>query len=207
MIGSTFEGGGPVAPGIETPLTITSPRYLLDERGQLYKDKDELKVLPKDSLGSVSLRIEGEELWGRVDVVGVDVAREEFVVVEDTLEEWDVGLDSTNSELSQSSLKLSDSAFELERTTSDLAQERVIVRRDHNSRESTAAVETDTHAFSWTEHFDSSSIRLEVVGGILGGDPTLDGVTSWNDLLLAESHILQGSSGCDHDLRLNEINS
>lgn len=89
----------------------------------------------------------------------------------------------------------------------DFDHQRVVVRRDDGAGEGRSRVETDSHAFSRAEHFNSSGIWLESLGWIFRSDSALDGRSIGLDGVLRQFKVLQRLSFSDTDLCLNQIDA
>mmetsp|Transcript_21282 Transcript_21282/g.39968 ORF Transcript_21282/g.39968 Transcript_21282/m.39968 type:complete len:250 (-) Transcript_21282:845-1594(-) len=128
-------------------------------------------------------------------------------MLQDVEEERLICGDTTHAELLQSALQLLGGLLALGRLSGDLDEEGVVVRRDLGARESRSVVEADAHARRHPEDVDSSGVRPEVVGGVLGCHADLHGVAAARDLVLGQSELGKSSPRCDLDLRLDDINS
>lgn len=138
---------------------------------------------------------------------GVNVAGNEVGVVEHVCEEALVGGNTTNTELGKSALQLVGTVVTVQGTSSELDEQRVVVRSDVSVDETGAIINTDTHATRAAEDLDDAGVRLESSGGILSGDTALHGVTTDGDVLLLEAKVLESLTASNANLALDKVNS
>ena len=78
---------------------------------------------------------------------------------------------------------------------------------DLGTSETRAGIETNTVTASTAIHLDLSSIRLEVVRGVLSSDTALDSETTLGDCLLREAKLGKCGTGCDLDLGGDDVDA
>ena len=150
-----------------------------------------------------------EQLGRLIDEPGRVVAGEEARVLQQRLEESEVGGDAADPVLAQRPVHPGHRLLGRRRPGGDLLQHRVVVARDHGTRIGGAAVDADAEAEGAAIGGDPAIVWDEVVLGVLGGDPALQGVA-------VEAHrVLGGDAGLgqradpaalgDADLRLDDI--
>lgn len=66
--------------------------------------------------------------------------------------------------------------------------------------ETVTTIKTDTITTSGAVDFNLTSIRLETLCGVFGGDTALDSVTAGRDSVLCETELLEGSTSSNLDL-------
>ena len=150
-----------------------------------------------------------EQLGRLVDEPGRVVAGEEARVLQQRLEEGEVGGDAADPVLAQRPVHAGDRLLGRRRPGGDLLQHRVVVAGDHGTRIGGAAVDADAEAEGAAIGGDPAIVGDEVVLGVLGGDPALQRVA-------VEAHrVLGGDAGLgqradpaalgDPDLRLHDV--
>ena len=128
---------------------------------------------------------EVEELGRRVDELGGVGIVEEGRVLEQVLDEGDVGRDAADAELAQRPVEPGDRHLRRRRPGGDLLQQRIVVAGDDRAGIGGAAVEADAVAGGAAIGGDPAVVGDEVVLRVLGGDPALDGVAVERDVGLA----------------------
>lgn len=154
-------------------------------------------------LGSPEL----EQLWVFVDEVGVQHPIQKLLVLQDVQQERNISLNSPNAELTQGSVHFSGTGGQVGGMRNDLDQQRVVVRGYNGTRVGRCTVQSDAHALSGPENFQSTSRWLEIVGGILGRDAALDSVSLHVNVILRVSQFGQRCAFGDLDLRLHQIDA
>lgn len=125
---------------------------------------------------------------------------------QDILDERNVGLDTSDSELIESSVKLLDRLFISSAFGNDLGEERVVVwRNDHTLM--ALSIESDTQTTWGSENTDSSSIWLEPFFRVFGCNSTLNSISTRIDPLLLDAQFLEGCTSSNQDLGLDDIDS
>jgi hypothetical protein len=79
--------------------------------------------------------------------------------------------------------------------------------RDLRTRIAGAGIKTDTVTASGTVHLDLAGVRLEVRGGVLGGDAALNGKTAAVDVVLGETELLERNTGSDLNLSRDNVDT
>mmetsp|Transcript_21778 Transcript_21778/g.32094 ORF Transcript_21778/g.32094 Transcript_21778/m.32094 type:complete len:337 (+) Transcript_21778:2420-3430(+) len=120
--------------------------------------------------------------------------------------ERNIGLNSSNTALLKSTLHTSQSFLECASTNGVFTQHGIIVWCNNHSRVSNS-VHTNTGSSRMTVNRKSSGIRSKVFLRVLSGDTRLDGNSTSSNILLDQSCLLQGSSGSNTKLSLDNINS
>lgn len=159
---------------------------------------------------------------------GPGLSLDKDIVGKDSEQEGNVGLDSTNTELDQSSQHLATSDFEGSSSNRALDEQRIVVRlfggkvgsawfternsvarthRNLSSSETRTSIQTNTISSGTPVHLNLSSIRLETSGRIFGSDTALDGVTSLGDGVLGKTEFGKSGSSGDLDLGGNDVDS
>ena len=152
---------------------------------------DDLPEIAEEPAGPVLARLEVEQLRVLVDEPRADHLVEELGVVEDVLDEGDVGLDAPDPELVERPPDLAGSVLEGHPLADHLDKETVVVRGDLGAGEGDT-VEPDAHALAAPVSLDPARVRLEGLGGVLGGHPALDGRAVGGDVVLGEAEAGQG---------------
>ena len=116
-----------------------------------------------------------QQLGVGLDEGGGDPAGPEVGVVEDGLDERDVGGDAADPELRQRPPCLVDGLLEGAAAAGELGQHRVEVRGDLGAGVDGAAVQPHPAAAGGAVGGDDAGVRTEAVGGVLGRDPALQG--------------------------------
>src|SRR5690606_32988167 len=111
------------------------------------------------------------------------------LVREHALQERNVRRHATNAKLRERSSRTHHRGFEVPAAARELREHRVEVRADVRSRIDRAAVQANAAASRRTIGGDSTQIRPEPIGGILRGDPTLQGSPAQLDLILGEAEL------------------
>ena len=148
-----------------------------------------------------------EQLRSVVDESGPAVALDEGRVCEQGSEEGNVGLDTTDAELDQSTKHLSASDLVRRTKTCALDKHAVVVRSDDSTGETVATIETNTVTTSRAVHLDLASVGLECLGRIFGGDTALDGETTSGDTVLGQTKLLERSTSSNLDLSGDNVDA
>ena len=146
------------------------------------------------------------ELRVVIDERGGDNASLELGVSEHIEDEGDVGLDTTDAALLKDALHTGDGFGEVGTTGGVLDKHGVIVGGDGKTGVANA-VHTDTATGGMTVDRDGTSVRSEVLLGILSGNAALDGNTTGANVLLLETNFVESGTGSDAKLGLDNVNS
>lgn len=79
--------------------------------------------------------------------------------------------------------------------------------RDLRTGEAAGRVESNSVAAGRSVDLDLSSVGLEAVGGVLGGDSALDRETSLGDGVLGQTEGREGGSGGNLDLSGDDVDT
>lgn len=168
---------------------------------------DKVAKVSKELLGTVLRLDELEELGCVVNEGGPGLARLEHWVGEETDNEGDVGLDTTDTELDQCTQHLPASNLVGGTGNGALDEQRVVVGGDLGTCVTGRGVETHTVTTGRAVDLDLSSVGLEVGAGIFSGDAALDGETTAVDVVLGETELLEGNTSSDLDLRSDNVDT
>jgi hypothetical protein len=148
----------------------------LDVRSQrsLGSVDQNLAQIIEQFLGPVLRLREIEQLRILVDEVGVHGSIQKLLILEDVQQKRNVGLDPPHPEFPQGAVHFGARGLQVLGVGDHLHQKRVVVGRDDGPRERRRPVQSDPHALSRAEHLDPAGVRLEVLGGVLRGDPALN---------------------------------
>lgn len=158
-------------------------------------------------LGSVLRVNELEEFGSVVDKGSPGLTRLEDFVSEKTDQEGDVGLDASDTELDQRTEHLPPSNLISGTANGTFDEQRVVVGSDLRTGITGARVQSDTITTSRPVDFNLTSVRLEVGGGILSGDTTLDSESSPVDVLLGQTKLLEGHTSSNLDLSGDNVDT
>jgi hypothetical protein len=122
-------------------------------------------------------------------------------------EEWNVGLDSSDSEFDQGSKHLSSGDLVCGTTDGTLDEQRVVVGSDLSSGVSGTGIKSNSISTCGSVDFDFTSIRLEPVSSILGRDSTLNGETSSVNVFLGKTELFKGDTSSNLDLGSDDIDT
>ena len=150
---------------------------------------------------------EAQQLGRRVDEAGGVLVRQEGGVLQQVLDEGDVGRHAADAELAQGAAEPGDRALRGLGVRGHLDEKRIVVAGDHPAGIGGAAVEADAHAGRLAERGDAAVVGDEAVLRILGGDPGLDGVAVERDSVLrfAAGRLGEGHALGDLDLGLDDV--
>lgn len=87
------------------------------------------------------------------------------------------------------------------------SQRGVQLTSDDGARKSVSAVESDTVTASRAINLDLASVRLEALGGVLGGDSALEGETTDRDPVLCEAELFERGTSSDLNLRGDNVDA
>lgn len=174
------------------------------DRGSV--DGEISKVL-QEFLGSVLGSNKLEKLGSVVNERGPGETRLEDRVSKESDEEGNVGLDTSNSELDESSEHLSSGDLEGGSRDGTLDEQRVVVGSDLRSSVSRRSIESNTVTTSRSVDLDFSSVRLEAGGRVLSGQSRLNGESSSVDVLLSQAKLGEGDTGRDLDLGSDNVDT
>ncbi len=128
-----------------------------------------------------------EELGRLVEEPGGGPAFEKIGVVDDVEQERDVRLDPSDAKLAQGPLHPPSGVDEPSTAGADLDQQRVVKRRDDRPGGRQAAVEPEAEAAGRSIVGDLAVVGRELVLGVLGRDPALEGEPLRVDRVLARA--------------------
>ena len=171
---------------------------------------DDLAEKGEEAGGAIPPPLQLQQVRGLIDETGGVVAGDEPGVGDQRFKEGEVGLDAANAEFPQRPLHAPGGLLGCRRPGGDLFQQRIVERGDVGAREGGAAVEPDAEAGSAAIGGQAAVVGREVVFGILGRDPALQGMAVAANRLLrrhrsaaaADLHSLH-----DADLRLDQIDA
>ncbi len=163
----------------------------------------------EDLRRAVAAGVEVEELGRRVDELGGVGIVEEGRVLEQVLDEGDVGRDAADAELAERAVEAGDRHLGRRRPGGDLFEQRVVVAGDDGARIGGAAVEADAVAGGAAVGGDPAVVGDEVVLRVLGGDPALDGVAVEGDVGLGglSGGLVEGLALGDEDLGADDVDA
>ena len=115
----------------------------------------------------------GQQLRPLLDERGRDVAGDEVRILQNRLQEWDIGGDPADPELRQRPPRPRDRGLERPPSAGELDQHRVEVRADLHAGVYRATIQPDSRTASRSIGGDRSGVRAEPVGWVLGGYPAL----------------------------------
>ena len=158
---------------------------------------------------SVAAGGEAEELGRGVDEPGGVGVVEKRRVLQQVLDEGDVGRDAADAELPERPVEPGDRHLRRRRPGGDLLEQAVVVAGDHGTGVGGAAVEPDAHARRPAVGGDAAVVGDEVVLRILGGDPGLDRVAVEPDVGLARrsGRLGDGRTFGDQDLGADDVDA
>ena len=151
-----------------------------------------------------------EQFRRRVDEPRRIAAVAKARVVDDRLEEGEVGRHAADAEFAQRAVHAGYRLVRRRRPGSDLLQQRIVETRDDRARIGGAAVEADAETGRAAIGGDAAVVRDEIVLGILGGDAALQGVAVQPDVGLRRNAGLgraDGETVEDVDLRLDDVDA
>ena len=151
-----------------------------------------------------------EELRAVVDELGVALALEEGGVVQDVGEEGDVGLHAPDVDLADGPGRPAADAGEGVVPGGDLHEKGIVVGGDDGAGGGVAAVQPDAEAAAAAVHGDAAVVGGEVVLGVLGGNPALDGVAVDVQILLIRQTDVRAAEGIalgDEDLGPDQVDA
>jgi hypothetical protein len=157
----------------------------------------------------VAALLEAVELGRVVDELGGVAEVEELRVLQQVLDEGDVGRDAADAELAQRPVDAGDRHLGRRRPGGDLFEQAVVVAGDHRAGIGGAAVEPDAEAGGAAIGGDAAVVGDEVVLGILGGDAALDGVAVQHDVGLPghAGGLGDGRALGDQDLGAHDVDA
>jgi hypothetical protein len=154
---------------------------------------------------AVSRQARGAQARSLVDERRRHVAGLEVRLLEQRLEERDVGRDATDPELGQRAPGPAHRRREVAAATGELDQHRVEVGPDLGADEDRPAVEAHTGAARRAVGRDPAGVGPELVGGILGGDAALQCGTADLQRLLGQAEVLERLAARDPQLRAHQV--
>jgi len=142
----------------------------------------------------------GEETFDEVRAV---VAAAEVGILEDGLIEGDGGLHSGDHVLAERAAHAVQGLGAVLAPRDQLSDHRVVIGRDGVAGVG-VGIEPDAAAARGVIHLDAAGAWAEVLEGILGVDPDLDGVAAHLDVALGDRELFTGG---DQDLLLDEVDA
>ena len=146
---------------------------------------DDIAQILQQARGTVTSHREIEEFRRVVDEAGGDAPGTEVRMVDDVLDELQVGGQPTDAELAQRPVHPADGLLLRGAPGRDLDQQRIVVRRDDRAAESGAAVQTHPEAGRAAVGRHPAIVGREAVLGVFGGDAALQRMAIEADLLLS----------------------
>ncbi|MCY1222094.1 hypothetical protein D9M72_341720 [compost metagenome] len=146
-----------------------------------------------------------EQLGALVDEGGGHIAGNEVLVVQDGLQEGNVGGDAADAELREGSACPGHCCGVVAAAAGQFDQHGVEVRADFGTRVDGAAVEPYTGAAGGTVTGDLSDVGPEAVGRILGGDAALQCGALELDSVLRKAKVSERFARRDTQLCLDEV--
>ena len=140
-----------------------------------------------------------------VDERGREPAGLEVGLLQQRLEERDVGRDAADAELGQGAPGPTHRGGEVAATAGQLDQHRVEVRPDLGAHEHGATVETDPGPTGRAVGRDPAGVGAELVGRVLGGDAALEGGPADLQGLLRQPEVGEGLAAGDPQLRADQV--
>ena len=133
---------------------------------------------------AVLARLEVEQVRCRVDEARGVAIFDEIGVRDDVLKERQIGGDAANAELAQGAMHAGNGFLGGGGPAGDLFQQRIVIAGDHRARIGRAAIKAHAKAGGAAIGGDAAIIGDEVLLGVLGGHPALDGIAVELDVLL-----------------------
>ena len=183
-------------------------RIGLEALGRGVAVDDHVAQVGQELARAVAPRLEVEQRRRGVDEARGGLARAEGLVVDDVVEERDVGLDAADAELVQGPLHALEGVLPGRRAHRELDQQGVVVGRDHRAVGGDGGVEADAAARRGAIGEDAPDVRREAVLRVLGGDAALERKAVARDGVLgryADVRIVQPAPGGDEDLRAHQV--
>ena len=184
---------------------------------------DDIAQILQQARGPVAACGEVEEFRRVVDEAGGDAPCPEVRVLDDVLDELQVGRQPADAELAQRPVHPADGLLLRGAPGRDLDQQRIVVRRDDRTTEGGAAVQAYPEAGRTAVGRHPAIVGREAVFGIFGGDAALQRMAIETDLLLGRharaqlQHPALGidtvfalANACafrDADLRLHDVDA
>ena len=154
-----------------------------------------------EQLGAaVGRRPGGQQLGPLVDERRRQAPGHEVGLVQQGLQERDVGGDAADPELGQRAARAAYGGREVGTAAGELDEHGVEVRADLGADEDGAAVQADAGAAGGAVDRDPAGVRAEAVGGVLGGDPALQRRAAQPYGVLGQAELGQGGAGRDPQL-------
>lgn len=138
-------------------------------------------------LGAVLASDESEEFGSVVDECGPAGSIDEGRMGEERSQERNVSLDTSDSELDESTEHLASRNLVGGSVASALDQHGVVVRSDDGSCKPVSTIETHAVSTSRAVDFDFTGIGGESLGRVFRGDTALDGESARGDALLGQA--------------------
>lgn len=161
----------------------------------------------KQLLSTVLAAHQSKEFGGVVDERGPARSIDEDRVGEQRSQERNVGLDTADAELNESTEHLPPGNFVGRAVASALDQHGVIVRSDDGASKAIATVQPDAVTTCRAVDFDLARIRREALGRVLGGDAALDGEATGRNAILSQTKLSESGTSGNLDLSCDDIDS
>ncbi len=158
-------------------------------------------------LASVLAAKEIKERRGVVDEGSPAVALDEGGMGEQTGQEGNVGLDTTDTELNEGTENLSTGDFVGGAVAGTLDQHGIVEGCDDGTGKTVATVETNTGTAGSSVDLNLAGIGLKLLGRVFGGDTALNSETTSRDAVLGQAELSKGSASSDLDLSGNDVDA
>lgn len=178
-----------------------------DETGDAGAVDGDVSEVGEQLLSTVELLDKVEETGGIIDKGGPALALNKSVVGHKTLHKGNVGLDTTDAELDQSTNNLPSGKLICSTRASNLDQQGVVVRSNDSADKSLTSVQTNTVSTSRSINLNSTCVWLEALSGVLCGDTALDSKAANLDLVLGQSELGQEDSSSNLNLSSNNVDT
>ena len=162
----------------------------------------------KQAIGAVASRTETEQFWGLFQEPGGNLASLEAGMVDDVLQELDIGLDATDPKFPQGPVSPGTSSGQSRVPCGELHQQRIVERAQDRAGIG-RPVQANAQAGSCAISLQPPVVRRETIGRILGCNPALDRKAAPVDFILAgniQRAFVQPASLCDQNLRAHDVN-
>ena len=161
---------------------------------------------PAQQLGAaVGRGMSGQQFWSLIDEGRRDIAGHEVLVLQNRLEERNIGADTPNPKLGQCPPSAGDCRLEGPSAGNELDQHGVEVGADLHADVDGPAVEADACATGGPVGGDRPGVRPETIRRILCGDPALQRCAVDPNHILGETKIAQALARGNAHLGLHQI--
>ena len=169
---------------------------------------DYLAQVIEDLRGTIARCCELKKLRRLVEKAGRVTAGQEIGVRDQVDQKRQVGLNAADAKFLQAALHAAGGVRKLPGPGRDLHQQRIVKRRDHRTRESTATVETHARATRRTIAGNAAVVRQEAILGVFGRNAALNRVAARGDRGLGSEidlGLVQPLALGDQDLALHDV--